>query len=229
MASVDILLPGYPLRTTRGNLSYCSVVLVEDEGKRILVDTGHFTDRPHLRGALASRGLTTDDIDIVVLTHLHFDHCVNAKLFTRSRVLVSAAEIEYARAPAAHDPYVYDFWRELLDGLRTDVVRDEIPLTGSVRLMLTPGHTPGSMCVAADTDKGVFLITGDTAKSTKEFLNREFVLAACPPDVCARSVDRILRTADYIIPGHDRVLKVVDGHVTLEDVRSVHGFGWEMY
>lgn len=229
MATVDVVLPGYPLRTTRGNISFCTVTLVEDEGRRILVDTGHFTDRPHLLAALRARGLGTDDIDTIVLTHLHFDHCVNARLFQKATVLVTDKEIEYAKSPAAHDPYIYDYWKELLDEVNTRVITEEILLTADVRLMLTPGHTPGSMCVAAKTDKGMYLVTGDTAKSVKEFLNREFVLAAGPQEECAASVDRILREADYIVPGHDRVLKVVDGRVTLEDVNSVHGFTLEMY
>ena len=40
MPNVDILLPGYSFATDSGLVAFCSVVLVESEGRRILVDTG---------------------------------------------------------------------------------------------------------------------------------------------------------------------------------------------
>ena len=41
MATVDILLPGQAWGTNVGLPAFCSIILVESEGKRVLLDTGH--------------------------------------------------------------------------------------------------------------------------------------------------------------------------------------------
>lgn len=68
-----------------------TVVLLESrDGGRALVDSGAGQDAPHLLRALAERGLGPDDVDTVVSTHLHYDHCGNHLLFERARYLVDA-------------------------------------------------------------------------------------------------------------------------------------------
>jgi glyoxylase-like metal-dependent hydrolase (beta-lactamase superfamily II) len=60
----------------------------------ILVDTGFVQDRPRLRAALAELGVAAESIDVVVATHLHYDHCGNHLLFPRARWIVGA--LDYA-------------------------------------------------------------------------------------------------------------------------------------
>jgi glyoxylase-like metal-dependent hydrolase (beta-lactamase superfamily II) len=106
MAVVEILLPGYPLRTARGSMGYASSTLVTtDGGAKVLVDCAGYADRTQFFEALALKKLAPEAIDILVLTHLHFDHCINARFFTRARVLVSQAEYEFAARAVRQEPY----------------------------------------------------------------------------------------------------------------------------
>ena len=105
---------------------------------------------------LQSLDLSLDDIDIVINTHLHFDHCgwntrrVNGKLvptFRRARYFVQRGEWEHALDPTERDraSYIEDFFHpaqeqvELLDG-----DREIVP---GIRVEVVPGHTKNLQCV----------------------------------------------------------------------------------
>ena len=80
-------------------LWYSTCSLLREGKHNILIDTGPSSRRSFLHNALQSRDLTTEDIDLVVLTHMHWDHCQNTDLFLNARVLVNPTEIDYARNP----------------------------------------------------------------------------------------------------------------------------------
>lgn len=69
-----------------------TVTLLESQGRRVLVDSGAGEDAGLLLQALADRGLGAEDVDAVISTHLHYDHCSNHLLFTRADYLVSHAD-----------------------------------------------------------------------------------------------------------------------------------------
>lgn len=69
-----------------------AVTLLESEGRRVLVDSGLVEDGDKLVAALAARGLVPDDIDTIVSTHLHYDHCGNHLLFKNARYVVGRAD-----------------------------------------------------------------------------------------------------------------------------------------
>ena len=74
-----------------------AVTLLREDGRATLVDTGLVEDRPRLLAALRAHGLGPKEIDCVVATHLHYDHCGNHLLFSRARFVVGATEFEDAR------------------------------------------------------------------------------------------------------------------------------------
>jgi glyoxylase-like metal-dependent hydrolase (beta-lactamase superfamily II) len=79
-----------------------TVVLLEpSDGGRILVDSGAGQDAPRLLRGLDDLGLRPDDVDTVIATHLHYDHCGNHLLFERARYLVNADDYRDAAAFAA--------------------------------------------------------------------------------------------------------------------------------
>jgi glyoxylase-like metal-dependent hydrolase (beta-lactamase superfamily II) len=85
-----------------------TVTLLESEGRRILVDSGACEDAAALVRALAAHGLAPEDVDTVVSTHLHYDHCGNHLLFGRARFLVDEDDLQDAAAFTAiylDDPY----------------------------------------------------------------------------------------------------------------------------
>ena len=103
MATIDILLPGMAWGTTVGSPAFCTVALVESAGTKILVDTAHVGRRVVLEEALASRGLRPADIDLILMTHAHWDHAQNFDLFPDTPMLLHGKERAYAQQPHRND------------------------------------------------------------------------------------------------------------------------------
>ena len=86
---------------------------------------------------------------------------------------------------------------------------EEMP---DVSFLILPGHTPGCLAAVVKTKEGTVVLSGDAGKYAKEFLTRrkfDSMIYGDRADV-EQSIERILKIADIIIPGHDRTLKVVD-------------------
>ena len=103
MATVETLLQGFGVRTDEGSIAFCGVTLLRDGNRNFLVDVGHVGRRTLLLQRLRERGLEPSDIHGVILTHAHWDHCLNVDLFPNATLYLSAAEHEYARRPHPAD------------------------------------------------------------------------------------------------------------------------------
>ena len=163
-----------------------------------------------LLAALAAAGARPEEITTVILTHLHYDHAGNNRLFPNARFFVQREELRYALAPTRFDASAYfapslgvtpDYLGtpfELLDG--------DTELTHGIRVIRTPGHTPGHQSVLVDTVGGRYCIAGD-AVMWHENLERMI-----PPGVltsvidCMASLERIKREADHVLPSHEPTL-----------------------
>lgn len=124
---------------------------------------------------LAGIGLAPDDIDVVVNSHLHTDHCGCNIFFPNATFVIHALEVEAARnASGDMSGYIGEDWQmahpmDLVDGER-DLMGD-----GRIVLIHTPGHTPGSIAALVGLDNsGQMLLAGDTV-SLKETLERDIV------------------------------------------------------
>ena len=213
MPKVDVLLHGDSLRTDVGTIGFCSVVLIEG-AKRILVDTGHVGRRTFLQAALAQRGLTPADIDVTVMTHAHWDHAQNFDLFGHAPMLIHAHELQYARKPHRNDWATPGWTGAMIDfQSRVQEVEEGYEIEPGIRIMHTPGHSPGSMVVMVDTDDGLAAVTGDVLHYATVALSRVNPLVFWSEQQAATSIDRIVETADAIYPGHDRPFRLVKGEV----------------
>ena len=145
-------------------------LLILAGGKKILVETGvgekqdskfrdiYAIDGPHLLDRLRDRGLNPDDIDIVVNTHLHFDHCGgNTRIergkvvptFPNARYVVQKAEYEHALQPNERDraSYFAQNYAPLQDAGQLRLIEATPTIAPGVELIRVPGHTANMMCV----------------------------------------------------------------------------------
>ena len=144
--------------------------LIEGAGKNILVDSAAPAKlATELRGlpakeimpfetCLASAGLKPKDIDIIIQTHLQWDHCANTQKCKNAKVLVQEEELRFAYAP--HPILAPTYKKSLLTGVNFVLVKGYQEIFPGIELIPTPGHTPGAMSVAVNTEKGKAVITG---------------------------------------------------------------------
>jgi len=116
---------------------------VSSSSHRVVIDTGLSIQESDLVDALHARGLDTEDIDLVVNTHLHVDHCGNNLVFPRAAIAMSKSDLEwslafYAAVFASSAPEVAaaTFYPELADsGISARTIRTVARIA---RLMWTP-------------------------------------------------------------------------------------------
>lgn len=180
-------------------------------GHHIIVDTGAppTTFKAHGFNAkgvatteqrLAELGLKPSDIDMVILTHLHFDHCENLKLFKKAKVVVQKSELEgYINAPVSQAVfYTPEFWQ----GADFMVVDGDVELFPGLWVLYTPGHSVGGQSVLVDTKGGRHIILGLCACDIN--IQKDMTPGIHTSAYTARnSMMRVKRMADHVITMHD--------------------------
>jgi glyoxylase-like metal-dependent hydrolase (beta-lactamase superfamily II) len=158
--------------------------LVQGGGHTILIDTGidnlenYLTEEQEKRfvsapsctteALLREAGVAPEDVDTLILTHLHFDHYINARLFPNANIIVNRREWLYALNPEnkRYAPRV-GFPREVFGWLaneaweRLTLVDGEVEVLPGIRVIWTGGHSPGHQMVTIETAQGTVLIPGD--------------------------------------------------------------------
>ncbi len=142
------------------------VHVIDHPDARVLVDTGMTQLHPAVadmdpRLTPLSSQATFDvaSIDIVVNTHLHFDHCGGNHLFTGRPIYVQRQELDDARS---QDDYTIREWVEA-PGVQYVPVDGTLELLPGLRLVSAPGHTRGSQVVVVETGGGSVVVGGDMA------------------------------------------------------------------
>ena len=160
------------------------IFLLEGNGRKILVDTGggepgseemiRCGHAPCVRppeerpdAALRGIGVAPEEIDTVILTHLHWDHCSNDHLFPQARFWVQKRELITAVCPLPRFENAYETFATGLvppwarQRAIWTAVDGEHQLCEGIRLIPLPGHTPGLQGVLVDTASGPVLLASD--------------------------------------------------------------------
>lgn len=164
------------------------------------------TEDQRLPNRLARLGLTAQDVDLVFVGHLHFDHGGGLCEFCHADIHVHARELEAARAQADSAYFPEDFAGDY----RWRVQGGEYAVAPGVQALETPGHTAGHMSLWVELPKGPpVLITGDAADLT-ENLEDEVAPGLCwqdREDLALASIRKLKRVASEthaeLWPNHD--------------------------
>ena len=117
-----------------------------------------------IEAELETHGHRVDDVRLVVNSHLHFDHCGNNMRFPGVPIYVQAAEYEAARRP----DYTVSEWVDF-EGADYAVLDGDTQVASGVRVMSTPGHTPGHQSLVIDTRSGAVALAGQAIYSKAEY------------------------------------------------------------
>jgi N-acyl homoserine lactone hydrolase len=148
-----------------GELMPVYVHVIDHPEARVLVDTGLTALHPAVADLdprvrpVSEWDLDPAGIDVVVNTHLHFDHGGGNHLFAGKPVYVQRRELEDA---LGRDDYTIREWIEA-PGVRYVPVDGELELLPGIRLVPAPGHTPGSQVVVVETGGRPVVVCGDVA------------------------------------------------------------------
>jgi N-acyl homoserine lactone hydrolase len=203
---------------------YASIFYIEGTKQKILVDAGASAEALSKHGlpvehvayvaeSLKKVGVTPAEIDLVICTHLHFDHMEQCRLYKNARFIVQKAELEALSNlhPVEAPPYAPP---ELFENLNFEVIEGDRQIVDGVKVLLTPGHTRGGQSVSVDTAKGKVIISGlcTTRYNFSPPGMGAKAMPVIPPSIhldvrqAYDSLIRIKNEADIIIPLHDTEL-----------------------
>lgn len=167
-----------------------------------------FEDADLLVHRLDSLGLAPDDVDMVVLSHLHYDHAGGAQLFQESQLIVQQDEYSFANYPSAFFAPLYYKRNFDLPGYKWRLIEGDAELAPGITVLRTDGHTPGHQSLLVELpETGPVILAGDCCY-WQDNIDREL-----PPGVvwdptrAAHSIKRLKTLARLvhgrIFPSHD--------------------------
>ena len=189
------------------------VYLLKGTSKNMLIDTGTAASFPSLEASLSELGLKASAIHFVVLTHEHFDHIGATCFFFHTAVVaahrLAANKIELQdefvtmiqSADASSVPFHADLW------LESDTLIDLGNY--SLRVIHTPGHVSGCICLYEPTER--LLFTGDTVLAGGTLSG---VFASGNISDYMNSLERLSALKiDRLCPGHGRLSDDPEGDI----------------
>jgi glyoxylase-like metal-dependent hydrolase (beta-lactamase superfamily II) len=176
-------------------LNNCNTYLIRGS-HNILIDPGLSRFFGNIKGALGELGLSPHQIDMVIITHAHYDHMEAAEVFDKiSPVAMSSKDYEFSRESigVSSGQVVPDIY--LQDG---DLVLGDIGL----KVISTPGHSPGSICIYWEERKA--LISGDVV------FDQSIGRTDLPGGQGSMLKESIRKLAtldvDFLLPGHGEIV-----------------------
>jgi N-acyl homoserine lactone hydrolase len=116
----------------------------------------------YLDSSLAALDLTPDDIDILVLSHLHFDHAANAKMFNPAKTRIVTSQAELDGVATIEGAFKGAHIKSDYEGLEIGALAGDDEILPGISVIQTPGHTWGTMSLRVDLpEDGTKIFTSD--------------------------------------------------------------------
>jgi glyoxylase-like metal-dependent hydrolase (beta-lactamase superfamily II) len=191
---------------------------------RLILDEDEYAQEPAeaLPEQLKRLGFRPDDVRTVILTHLHEDHVGALRELRKAKVVISKTEWDvrhmkmFGFIPMFYEPSyssVEQWERVAFDsgafhsfGRSQDLFRD-----GSIRLLPTPGHTPGHLSVLLEMGTYQLLVTGDCLYTLRHLATRQVQAVRMSKKMGNDQIESINKIGElkrlvpgiYLVPGHD--------------------------
>lgn len=195
---VKVLFPGYSKLTSDNvMLANCSCTLIKGP-PHCIVDTMTAWDSSKIVEALKLSNLTPDDISYVICTHGHSDHIGSNHLFRKALHFVGFSISQGEK---------YFLKPDFSEG-------EEYEISKLIKVVPTPGHTLQDVSVIVNTGKNTYAITGDLFEKEEDIEDESIWISAGSDNETLQRENRrkVMRIADYIIPGHGPMFKVTNSY-----------------
>jgi N-acyl homoserine lactone hydrolase len=207
---VQIPIACWLVQTTEGNVLFDTGLSPRAVPGLVRSDPlARFTEADLLVHRLDGLGLETGDVDVAVISHLHYDHAGGTALFAaKSELVVQRDEYAYAHYPAPFFAPLYYRKNFDLPGARWRLLDGDTELAPGLTVLRTEGHTPGHQSLYVELpDSGPVVLTAD-ACYWREHLDRERVPGVVwNPSLAEQSIKRLKTlarlTGARVFPGHD--------------------------
>lgn len=212
---------------------------IEADGKKIMVDTGpsaperavrwHNEMRPQIAPDQQSMiqlqkqaNVKPEEIDMILLTHLHWDHAYHLEKYPNAKIYVSKVELDFALNPLPPFFLAYENWQAgltpfFIPHISRMIQIDMVPqkITEHVSVIPTPGHSPGHMAAVVETHEGPYVLSGDAIITRQDNLvpiperNLPFRMIGLYMDFQAawKSIETIMKIVDgdasRVLSAHD--------------------------
>ncbi|MCJ7773525.1 MAG: N-acyl homoserine lactonase family protein [Desulfobacterales bacterium] len=224
--------PNYEMMEIRGqkimgHYSSCPMFYLENAGIKILFDTGlnkqnimeineAFKKRDIIQSfwkdpmddeekGLSLLNVKPEEIDLVVLSHLHFDHFLNCNKYKNATFLVQSDEIPLAMTSPPYAPFYHQefshYFYEISN--RVHAIEGDYKITKGVEVWKVGGHSPGLMVMAVETKKGLIVLSSDLFSCFKSIECSWPTGSLWNIKEALSAINRLKNEADFIIPSHD--------------------------
>jgi glyoxylase-like metal-dependent hydrolase (beta-lactamase superfamily II) len=188
---------------------------VTDGERKILVDTAGepatgsnhapYSQRPDqfLEKQLFKIGVDPKDIEMVLFTHVHWDHASNNHLFQNARFCVQKTELQYAVWPIESQVHFYDL--PVLFQTKYEALEGNEEVLDGLRVITTPGHTPGSQTVLVQGERKVYALVGDLVSAVEAWEATPRIPNGIHTDLgaCFESMKKLAKYSNDVLPTHD--------------------------
>lgn len=178
MAEVKVLIQGFE---TADEKACATVSLVRDKDIVMVCDPGTLDNQQILIDALAKEGLRVNDVNFVFITHSHIDHYRNIGMFPNAKTL------EY-----------FGIW----EGSKSEDWKEQF--SEDIKVIKTPGHSYDGLTLLIQTKEGTVAVCGDVFWKENYPEKDRY---ASDLEKLEESRKKVLKVADFIIPGHAGIYK----------------------
>lgn len=192
---VQILQEGYYIPKDENCFTAdCTVSLILCDGGPILVDTSGPWNSKKLTSLIEQAGFQLNEVQFVVGTHGHSDHIGNLNLFPDAKFIVG---YDISKGNIYES---FDFRKESA----------EYHISDDVKIIPTPGHMHNDVSVVVRSNMGIVVIAGDLFENENDRQNpSEWKSVSENIELQESSRQKVLAIADYIVPGHGKMFKVM--------------------